>query len=103
MYLGRVVEEASTTELYKSPRHPYTQALLAAVPAPDPSVEQPGIILEGSVPNPITPPRGCHFHPRCPLAVDRCKAEMPPLMEEAGHKVRCWVNGPAGLSEQLQQ
>ena len=98
MYLGRVVEEASTAELYRSPRHPYTQALLAAVPIPDPSVEQPDIVLEGSVPNPINPPTGCHFHPRCPLAIDRCKVEMPPLMEEAGHKVRCWVNGPVGLN-----
>jgi oligopeptide/dipeptide ABC transporter ATP-binding protein len=97
MYLGRVVEEASTTELYRSPRHPYTQALLAAVPVPDPSVEQPDIVLEGSVPNPISPPTGCHFHPRCPLAIARCKAEMPPLMEHAGHKVRCWVNGPFEL------
>jgi oligopeptide transport system ATP-binding protein len=97
MYLGRVVEEASTTELYRSPRHPYTQALLAAVPVPDPSVEQPDIVLEGSVPNPTNPPSGCHFHPRCPLVIDRCRAEMPPLMGDAGQKVRCWVNGRVGL------
>ena len=73
MYLGRIVEEAPTADLYTSPRHPYTQALLAAVPIPDPSIEQPDIVLEGGVPNPIDPPRGCHFHPRCPLAIDRCR------------------------------
>ncbi|MBZ6078263.1 ABC transporter ATP-binding protein [Microvirga puerhi] len=95
MYLGRVVEEGSTADLYRSPRHPYTQALLAAVPIPDPAVAQPDSVLEGGVPNPIDPPRGCHFHPRCPLAVNRCRAEMPPLMAEGSHKVRCWVNAPA--------
>ena len=98
MYLGRVVEEAPTAVLYTSPRHPYTQALLAAVPIPDPSIEQPDIVLEGGVPNPIDPPRGCHFHPRCPLAIDRCRMEMPPLVESDGHKVRCWVNGPKGAA-----
>ena len=98
MYLGRVVEEAPTAVLYTSPRHPYTQALLAAVPIPDPSIEQPEIVLEGGVPNPIDPPRGCHFHPRCPLAIDRCRIEMPPLVESDGHKVRCWVNGPKGAA-----
>ncbi|WP_343232693.1 dipeptide ABC transporter ATP-binding protein [Microvirga antarctica] len=98
MYLGRIVEEAPTAILYRSPRHPYTQALLAAVPVPDPSVEQTDIVLEGGVPNPIDPPQGCHFHPRCPLAVDRCRIEMPPLFESNGHKVRCWINGP-GMHE----
>ncbi len=98
MYLGRVVEEAPTAVLYTSPRHPYTQALLAAVPIPDPSIEQPDVVLEGGVPNPIDPPRGCHFHPRCPLAIDRCRMEMPPLVESDGHKVRCWVNGPKGAA-----
>jgi oligopeptide/dipeptide ABC transporter ATP-binding protein len=95
MYLGRVVEEASVADLYRSPRHPYTQALLAAVPIPDPSVEQPDIVLEGGVPNPIDPPSGCHFHPRCRLAREQCRSQMPELTEGApGHKVRCWVNGP---------
>lgn len=95
MYLGRIVEEASVADLYRSPRHPYTQALLAAVPIPDPSIEQPDIVLEGGVPNPISPPSGCHFHPRCPLATEQCRSQMPELTEGIpGHKVRCWVNGP---------
>lgn len=94
MYLGRIVEEATVADLYRSPRHPYTQALLAAVPKPDPSIEQPDIVLEGGVPNPINPPTGCHFHPRCRLAVDRCRVDMPFIsITETGHKVRCWVNG----------
>ncbi len=94
MYLGRIVEEAPVAEIYARPRHPYTQALLAAVPVPDPSRDQPEVVLEGNVPNPIDPPTGCHFHPRCSLAGSRCRAEMPPLeMGPGGHKVRCWVNG----------
>jgi oligopeptide transport system ATP-binding protein len=99
MYLGRIVEEATVADLYRSPRHPYTQALLAAVPVPDPSVEQADIVLEGGVPNPINPPAGCHFHPRCRLAVERCRSEMPAISTVAAdHQVRCWVNGAAGLS-----
>jgi oligopeptide transport system ATP-binding protein len=94
MYLGRIVEEAPVAEIYARPRHPYTQALLAAVPVPDPSRAQPEIVLEGNVPNPIDPPTGCHFHPRCSLAEARCRVEMPPLETgPGGHKVRCWANG----------
>lgn len=97
MYLGRIVEEAPVAELYALPRHPYTQALLAAVPVPDPTRPAPDTVLEGGVPNPIDPPSGCHFHPRCPLVQDRCRREMPPLMAGVGgRKVRCWVNGPDG-------
>jgi peptide/nickel transport system ATP-binding protein len=96
MYLGRIVEEAPTAVLYATPRHPYTQALLAAVPVPDPARPAPDVVLEGGVPNPIDPPSGCHFHPRCPLVQDRCRTEMPPLVAGPdGHRVRCWVNGPA--------
>jgi oligopeptide/dipeptide ABC transporter ATP-binding protein len=98
MYLGRIVEQAPVAEIYARPRHPYTQALLAAVPVPDPSRPVAGMVLEGNVPNPIDPPSGCHFHPRCSLALDRCRVEMPPLETgPGGHKVRCWVNG-AGAS-----
>ncbi len=93
MYLGRIVEEAPVADIYARPRHPYTQALLAAVPVPDPARRQPEVVLEGNVPNPIDPPSGCHFHPRCPLAEARCRSEMPPLVTGAGgQKVRCWVN-----------
>ena len=83
MYLGRIVEVAPARELYTSPKHPYTEALLAAVPIPDPAVGRKRIVLEGDVPNPIRPPAGCHFHPRCPRAEERCSREAPLLREIA--------------------
>jgi oligopeptide transport system ATP-binding protein len=92
MYLGRVVELAACDELFDNPLHPYTQALLAAVPVPDPSVEaertfQP---VKGEVPSPMNPPSGCVFHPRCPIAVERCKEARPELRElRPGHWVAC--------------
>jgi oligopeptide/dipeptide ABC transporter ATP-binding protein len=92
MYLGRIVEEADVASLYRRPLHPYTQALIAAVPKPDPTLNQEDIVLEGGVPNAINAPPGCHFHPRCPLAVAKCRVDAPPLEQtEAGHWVRCWV------------
>ena len=92
MYLGRIVEEADVATLYREPLHPYTQALIAAVPKPDPALNQEDIVLEGGVPSAIDPPSGCHFHPRCPLAVAICKTDVPPLEEgRPGHRVRCWV------------
>ena len=92
MYLGRIVEEADVAALYGEPLHPYTQALIAAVPKPDPTLSQEDVVLEGGVPNAINPPPGCHFHPRCPLAVAICKTDVPPLEEmRPGHRVRCWV------------
>ncbi len=92
MYLGKVVELAESDELFDNPMHPYTQALLSAVPVPDPTVEaQRGHqVLKGEVPSPINPPNGCVFHPRCPLAVDSCRVEVPELRElRPGHYVAC--------------
>jgi len=83
MYLGRIVEIASARDLYTAPKHPYTEALLSAVPIPDPTVSRKRVVLEGDVPNPIRPPGGCHFHPRCPRAEERCKREAPLLREIA--------------------
>lgn len=79
MYLGRVVETADAEELYKSPKHPYTKALLSAIPIPNPSYRKERIILRGDVPSPISPPSGCHFHPRCPIAHENCKHDAPQL------------------------
>ena len=84
MYLGRIVERASADALYKSPQHPYTEALLSAVPIPDPRRRRERIVLAGDVPSPISPPAGCPFHPRCPKAVERCSVEPPALREVAG-------------------
>ncbi len=93
MYLGKVVELAEGKKLYAMPMHPYTQALLSAAPIPDPSVEKrrQRVILEGDVPSPLNPPPGCHFHTRCPIAIERCKSEEPPFEDYGdGHYVACW-------------
>ena len=92
MYLGHIVEIADSEALYKNPRHPYTEALLASIPLPDPVAERarPRIVLGGEVPNPARPPSGCPFHPRCPKAEAVCSQEMPPLVTgDAGHSVAC--------------
>jgi oligopeptide/dipeptide ABC transporter ATP-binding protein len=90
MYLGRIVEVASTRALFGNPLHPYTEALLAAVPVPDPAVHRKRIILAGDVPSPIKLPTGCRFHTRCPYAFDRCRIEEPVLKEAMpGHQVAC--------------
>jgi oligopeptide/dipeptide ABC transporter ATP-binding protein len=92
MYLGRIVEIADRIALYENPQHPYTKALLAAVPIPDPELEarRERVVLGGEVPSPLRPPPGCVFHPRCPLAVDRCRDIVPELREVgAGHRAAC--------------
>jgi len=92
MYLGKMVELADSDELFDHPIHPYTQALLSAVPVPDPSAEKQRKhqVLQGEVPSPMNPPSGCVFHPRCPLAVDSCRLGIPPLVEKRpGHWVAC--------------
>ena len=92
MYLGHIVEVADRQELYDNPLHPYTKALLSAVPIPDPIIEaqRERLILTGDVPSPMNPPEGCVFHPRCPIAIDDCKLEMPELREVTkDHWVAC--------------
>jgi len=90
MYLGRIVEYADTRSIFTNAQHPYTEALLSAVPVPDPAIRRQKRVLQGDVPSPVRPPPGCHFHTRCPYAVERCRVEAPPLREIApGHQVSC--------------
>lgn len=93
MYLGKIVELAPKPLLFAKPQHPYTQALLSAIPIPTPGAKKDHIILEGDVPNPINPPSGCHFHTRCRYVTERCRQEIPILKEkEAGHFVACHLD-----------
>ena len=105
MYVGKIVEIADRDDLYENPLHPYTQALLSAIPIPDPSVEsrRKRIIISGDIPSPVNPPPGCRFHTRCPVAFDRCKVEVPPLRAYApNHVAAChWVEEHGGNAPDL--
>jgi len=90
LYLGKLAEVATVQEVYQRPMHPYTKALLAAIPVPNPRKRRTEVMPAGEIPNPINPPPGCRFHPRCPIAQPDCAVDEPPLVEvEPGHFVAC--------------
>ena len=100
MYLGKFVELASKDELYKNPQHPYTQALLSAIPEADPTIKKERILLKGDVPSPIDPPKGCRFHTRCPKAMDVCTVVQPKFLDSGGgHYVACHLIHPPDWDE----
>ena len=102
MYLGKIVEMGSVDQVISEPLHPYTKALIAAVPVPDPSSKRRGEVLTGEIPSPINPPPGCHFHTRCPYAMAECRVTAPPLIEVApGHHVACLRLPVGGSPEPL--
>jgi oligopeptide/dipeptide ABC transporter ATP-binding protein len=94
MYLGKMVELTDREQLFRNPLHPYTQALMSAIPIPDPKIKRDRIILKGDVPSPLHPPTGCRFHPRCPVAIEHCSVQEPPFLEVSpGHYTACWRVG----------
>ena len=99
MYLGRIVEHAGKRALFSNPQHPYTEALLAAVPIPNPRIKRQKRLVQGDVPSPINPPPGCHFHTRCPYVTEQCRIEVPPLIEVApDHWAACHLRQPAAVA-----
>jgi oligopeptide transport system ATP-binding protein len=99
MYLGKIVEVASREELFTNPQHPYTQALMSAIPIPDPKIKRERIVLTGDVPSPLNPPKGCRFHTRCREAVAICSQEEPPLIDLADqHFCACHLREPAHIA-----
>jgi oligopeptide/dipeptide ABC transporter ATP-binding protein len=102
MYLGKIVESAEAKELYTHPQHPYTKALLSAIPTPNPRHHRERIILKGDVPSPINPPVGCQFHPRCPIAIPDCQKQDPVLeLKRSHHRAACIRVTPQSCSEEL--
>jgi peptide/nickel transport system ATP-binding protein/oligopeptide transport system ATP-binding protein len=102
MYLGKMAEMATREDLYADPLHPYTQALMSAIPIPDPTVKRQRVLLQGDVPSPVNPPTGCRFHTRCPLAFDKCAQEEPPFKDYGDeHYAACWLleTGEKGASK----
>jgi len=105
MYLGRIVEQASTAALFATPAHPYTQALLAAIPTIDPATRRHRVVVPGDIPSPAAPPPGCRFHTRCPVAIDICRTVDPPLIPinagPDGHLAACHLAKPGAPLPQL--
>jgi oligopeptide/dipeptide ABC transporter ATP-binding protein len=92
MYLGKMVELTSREDLYREPLHPYTKALLSAIPIPHPNIKRERVILKGDVPSPLNPPKGCRFHTRCPVAIAKCSVDEPEFKEaRPGHWTACWL------------
>ena len=92
MYLGKMVELTTREELFRNPLHPYTKALMSAIPVPNPRMKRQRVILKGDVPSPLNPPKGCRFHPRCPVAMERCSQKEPVFKEvSSDHWVACWL------------
>jgi oligopeptide transport system ATP-binding protein len=95
MYLGKIVEMASSEEIFRNPLHPYTRALLSAIPVPDPDARRERLPIEGDIPTPVNPPSGCRFRTRCPMAEPRCGESEPQMVEVSeGHFVACMVIAP---------
>jgi oligopeptide/dipeptide ABC transporter ATP-binding protein len=100
MYLGKIVELASSEELFHSPLHPYTKALFSAIPIPKPDLKRERIVIQGEVPSPLNPPHGCRFHPRCPYAMERCEEQEPAFTEIApNHWAACFLNSEKAVSQ----
>ena len=92
MYLGKMVELTDRESMFRDPLHPYTKALLSAIPIPDPTIKRERMILQGEIPSPVNPPKGCRFHPRCPFAIEKCKQIEPEFKElKPGHFAACHV------------